>query len=133
MPRARLKERNLCHYCGVAPGITTDHIVPRAFGGPDAMWNYVSACEQCNLEKAAGWPVCGCPVCQGAIARFLSDPAKRERAQKRLADQASEMTDGILAMRARIVKLETYRGNLLDLAAEIAAHRVEEVFTEEVS
>jgi hypothetical protein len=129
MPRARLKERLLCHYCGVNPGITTDHIVPRAFSGPDAMWNYVSSCEQCNLDKAASWPTCSCSVCQGAIARFLADPAKRERAMERLAGQISEMNDGILAMHERIAKLSGFRSNLVLLHMQISAHR-EEVFTE---
>jgi hypothetical protein len=97
------------------------------FGGPDSVWNYVSSCPTCNLEKAATWPVCPCPTCQGAIRRFLSDPVKRKKALLRLESQREEMTKGINAMRERINKLQKYHSKLSALSDDI------ENFQEEVT
>ena len=49
-----------CHYCNRWFGkksrtgrtTTLDHVIPRALGGPNAAWNQVLACRQCNEEKA---------------------------------------------------------------------------------
>lgn len=120
MGRARLPQgRNLCHYCEVRPGITTDHIVPRALGGPDAIWNYVSSCPTCNLDKGATWPTCACDKCTSAVARFLSIPGKRQRVLDRLVDQATELTDGIEALRERQNKLRRHRNKLNALYSHI--------------
>lgn len=60
----------LCHYCGAAPGVTRDHIVPRAMGGSDGKWNIVPACQPCNVQKADRFPTCDCFKCTGAIERW---------------------------------------------------------------
>lgn len=39
-----------CHYCG-GNGRTKDHIIPKALHGPDATWNIINACHDCNLAK----------------------------------------------------------------------------------
>lgn len=120
MTRARLPIKHVCHYCGVRPGTTIDHIVPRAFGGPDAMWNYVSSCESCNLSKAASWPTCLCGICTAAVDRFLSDPARRERALKRIAEQRDEMNKGIFALLTRVRRLKKHRNAHTALYSHIA-------------
>lgn len=48
-----------CIYCGrtsVKDGVVlhVDHIIPKLSGGADEAGNLVTACEDCNLEKAAG-------------------------------------------------------------------------------
>lgn len=130
MPRARLKQRSICHYCKVRPGTTTDHVVPRAFGGPDARWNYVSSCPTCNLAKAASWPDENhCDFCRAAVARFLTDEVKREKALVRISSQISELDDGIFSMQNRIERLSTFRRRLLSLHENIAA-RLPEVTDE---
>lgn len=122
MPRARLREKLVCHYCGVRPGITTDHIVPRAFGGPDAVWNYVSACAICNSEKASSWPTCDCEKCTTAVERFLTDPAKREKAMSILMARADDLTNGIEAKVRELQKLKKQRTSINLLYANIATY-----------
>lgn len=41
-----------CAYCG-DPATQLDHIIPRAHGGPDALWNRASACQPCNGSKGS--------------------------------------------------------------------------------
>lgn len=46
----------ICQYCGAHPPLVilhVDHINPVALGGINHMDNYVTACEPCNLGKAA--------------------------------------------------------------------------------
>lgn len=100
--------------------------MPRAFGGPDSRYNYVSSCALCNLEKAASWPTCPCDYCQTAIKRFLSDPDRRAKAMARLSAQTNEMTDGINAMATRIRRLRRHRNKLNSLYLKIANHEPEE-------
>lgn len=44
-----------CHYCGRQLSKrkkgTVDHIIPRALGGPDELWNKTLACPPCNHAK----------------------------------------------------------------------------------
>lgn len=63
-----------CHYCHLPfdpedkhlrP--TRDHIVPRALGGKNALWNYVPAHQKCNGRKKDDWPTCTCKKCTTAI------------------------------------------------------------------
>lgn len=119
MGRARLKEKGICHYCNKRFGTTIDHIVPRAFGGPDAMWNYVPSCEPCNLKKGSDWPSCPCDYCVAAVTRFLSSPERRERTLVRLAQQGDELSDGIVALNRRAKELGTRRRDLRFLYATI--------------
>lgn len=45
-----------CQYCGAHPPsviLHVDHVVPVALGGENHMDNYITACEPCNLGKAA--------------------------------------------------------------------------------
>jgi hypothetical protein len=51
----RSKHAATCHYCGLvltAGQKTWDHIVPKSLGGPGFSWNLVTACWECNNEKA---------------------------------------------------------------------------------
>jgi hypothetical protein len=41
----------ICHYCSKEGMMTRDHIIPKDLGGPNATWNYVPACQDCNLDK----------------------------------------------------------------------------------
>lgn len=55
-------QQGLCAYCGQPMRFdvgsthparaTKDHVIPRAHGGPSAVWNYVAACRACNQAKA---------------------------------------------------------------------------------
>ena len=52
--REWVKERELpdaCIYCNAIDGLTTDHLIPRARGGPDIADNAVVACRACNSSK----------------------------------------------------------------------------------
>lgn len=43
-----------CRYCGkccLDAALEVDHVEPRAVGGPDADWNLVTACVECNRGK----------------------------------------------------------------------------------
>lgn len=61
--RERLAEAQnwRCCYCGVrmwrygdADAVaTTEHIIPRCFGGPDEEWNLVVACSSCNFTRGS--------------------------------------------------------------------------------
>jgi len=53
-----LRDGFRCHYCGAAPHkspdviLNIDHIIPQVAGGLDLPNNLITACEQCNSEKA---------------------------------------------------------------------------------
>jgi len=52
---AFIKQKGLCPYCrhDVTPeNATWEHIIPRAWGGPNVGKNIVLACEQCNALKS---------------------------------------------------------------------------------
>jgi hypothetical protein len=125
MPRAKHVERGrlLCHYCNIRSGTTTDHIVPRAFGGPDAAWNYVASCPECNAAKGPNWPTCDCDKCQGAIARFLADAKKRAKALNRLGEQSDELDKGITATERRVLDLRARKGRIDSLRTQIRKHK----------
>lgn len=40
-----------CVYCGSTDDLTADHVIPRAKGGVDELWNLVTACRKCNGQK----------------------------------------------------------------------------------
>jgi 5-methylcytosine-specific restriction endonuclease McrA len=40
-----------CAYCE-SPAVHIDHVVPRSKSGPDAEWNLVGACFDCNVSKS---------------------------------------------------------------------------------
>lgn len=69
--RKRLQDRFAdvpCHYCG-GPAGTVDHVLPRSKGGSNNAWNVVSACWDCNQEKADDlWPD-HCAACAAAVAK----------------------------------------------------------------
>lgn len=60
-----------CHYCRRRPGVTKDHIVPKALGGTNHSWNIVPACQKCNGIKGDSWPVCPCSRCVAARKAFF--------------------------------------------------------------
>ncbi len=60
------RKRPQCHYCA-APGPTKDHVVPLSRGGRDEAFNIVPACSNCNFDKAAKWPACGCSICSHSV------------------------------------------------------------------
>ncbi len=48
-----------CQYCGVRLTMgtgTRDHVIPRAQGGPDSLFNVVASCKSCNSRKADRTP-----------------------------------------------------------------------------
>jgi hypothetical protein len=54
------RDDHRCVYCGAAPPIdelTLDHVEPRMRGGDRSEGNLVTACRECNREKAgeAAW------------------------------------------------------------------------------
>lgn len=52
--REWLREReqgDVCIYCGNTAQLTTDHILPRVYGGEDIPDNVVSVCKSCNSSK----------------------------------------------------------------------------------
>jgi hypothetical protein len=75
----------LCHYCGILPGATVDHVVPRSLL-PRAQrmlgmvtQNSVKACEHCNGRKSSFRVDC-CESCLDAWVRW--GPADWERTVK---------------------------------------------------
>jgi 5-methylcytosine-specific restriction endonuclease McrA len=45
----------VCTHCGkdlIGEDATADHVVPRALGGPDALWNLQASCRRCNGIKS---------------------------------------------------------------------------------
>lgn len=53
------RDKYTCQYCGVRHKIgelTYDHVVPRAQGGKTVWGNIVTACEDCNRQKANRTP-----------------------------------------------------------------------------
>ena len=53
------RDRHICAYCGdefSETELTRDHIVPRSQGGRDTWENCVTACRECNLDKAGRTP-----------------------------------------------------------------------------
>jgi len=70
-----------CHYCGCGTNsiqghhrqATKEHVVPRAFGGANAMENYVLACSKCNNDRGTTLFYCQCdyfctPLIEEALA-----------------------------------------------------------------
>jgi 5-methylcytosine-specific restriction endonuclease McrA len=51
--RLLLRYNGLCAYCGVQPGTTLEHVIPRSRGGTDKIGNLLPACNQCNASKGA--------------------------------------------------------------------------------
>jgi len=55
------RDRRRCVYCGVGERegarLSVDHVEPRALGGDDSPGNVVTACRDCNRDKAnlAAW------------------------------------------------------------------------------
>jgi len=71
------RDHYTCQYCGRQPGrkgLTVDHVVPRAQGGPKTWENLVAACAACNRKKGgrrpmeAGMRLTGEPVAPRFIA-----------------------------------------------------------------
>ena len=53
------RDRCTCQFCGAQPGtskLTIDHVVPRAQGGETNWENCVTACWDCNRDKANRTP-----------------------------------------------------------------------------
>ena len=73
------EEGGVCHYCREAMDVestTIDHIVPRAFGGANAHFNYVGCCRACNAAWGAAVRKCGCRKCELALQRHLQEAAR---------------------------------------------------------
>lgn len=70
----------VCHYCDRQTDTndpnrypTKDHIVPKAFGGPNSMDNYVLACRKCNNDRGTSLFYCDCRDCREKIYDALYD------------------------------------------------------------
>lgn len=44
---------NECIYCGSKENLSTEHILPKSWGGPDIPDNVVKVCRTCNSKKGA--------------------------------------------------------------------------------
>ncbi len=114
--RDRLNKRGLiCHYCGSAPGVTADHIIPRVLGGPTNAWNLVPACRTCNNDKGGMWPTHECEKCRAAINRFCSTPELVQIALKTYVAKARILQKNIDMMEARIPDLKANKEIVLGL------------------
>ena len=64
-----------CHYCFKflcrSQG-TLDHVVPKSFGGPNCLDNYVLACSDCNEIRGTSLNWCDCDFCGPLIEEYLS-------------------------------------------------------------
>lgn len=78
-----LRERfdNRCHYCdrqcnnnpGSAGQGTREHVVPKTYGGANALSNYVFACANCNNKRGNQLFYCECDwFCGPLIRKALS-------------------------------------------------------------
>lgn len=85
-----------CHYCqGWAT--TKDHIVPKVAGGADSFWNYVPACQTCNLSKGASRPTCECAHCTRAVKLWRSGHRRKGAPKPRVARVVSGEKIGLWA------------------------------------
>lgn len=53
------RDRHVCLYCGQSYSthlLTRDHVIPRSKGGADCWTNCVTACKDCNNQKADRTP-----------------------------------------------------------------------------
>jgi 5-methylcytosine-specific restriction endonuclease McrA len=46
------RDGHRCVACGSSENLTVDHILARALGGSDALWNLQTLCGPCNTAKA---------------------------------------------------------------------------------
>lgn len=77
-----LYQTKACHYCSRVTNrienhalqATRDHILPRSFGGPDDLSNYVLACRTCNNKRGTILFYCDCKGCKTTIYESLDDP-----------------------------------------------------------
>lgn len=54
-----LRDKGLCRFCGKAlkfGKMSLDHYYPRSLGGPDAVFNLVCSCKNCNDKKESRIP-----------------------------------------------------------------------------
>ena len=54
------RDKYTCQYCGGQPGregVTIDHVTPKSKGGGTSWTNCVTACSDCNSDKADRTPV----------------------------------------------------------------------------
>ena len=64
------RDNHQCQYCGKKGGMmTTDHIIPKSYGGTDSWENLVCACLECNNRKGNRSP-------QEARMKLLHKPKK---------------------------------------------------------
>lgn len=59
-----------CHWCGASPRRSIDHIVSRSNGGPNALWNFVASCADCNGNRGNTDDPDHCDFCRAVHARF---------------------------------------------------------------
>jgi 5-methylcytosine-specific restriction endonuclease McrA len=60
----------ICHWCKVNPATTADHLIPKAHGGTDEVWNLVPACGPCNYSrKDKSVPSTTLPRSQSSVSR----------------------------------------------------------------
>ena len=79
------RDNGVCHYCKqptkkTSPyanprgtDATREHIVPRAFGGPNTIDNFVLACASCNHRRGNFLFFCECRDCTEKILDFIYD------------------------------------------------------------
>lgn len=48
------RDKGICFYCNQkATRPTYDHVRPRGLGGKGTVWNIVTACKTCNMNKGS--------------------------------------------------------------------------------
>lgn len=68
----RLRDRDggkVCHWCGASPRQSLDHVVAQSLGGPDADWNLVLSCADCNSRRGSEPNPAHCSFCAAAFDR----------------------------------------------------------------
>lgn len=77
------RDAHRCHYCRTCcrDFPTVDHFVPKALGGKDNIENLVTACLDCNREKADRLP-------DQFVAKKMPNAGRRKKRKANPADAA---------------------------------------------
>lgn len=76
-----VRDNHRCVYCGIAAGVTLDHVVAVSKGGTHATSNLVTACRACNHSKAATTLRAfakSCAARQGITTRALTNRIRKQ-------------------------------------------------------
>lgn len=98
-----------CHYCNChlyrSQG-TLDHVVPKSFGGPNCLENYVLACSDCNELRGTDLNWCDCDFCGPLLDEYRDSPAFYDRAFGAIM----AYNKPVIKFRTRVWKVYLHRG-----------------------